>query len=59
VLDEVDNKGIRNKLACVHVRLGFYAEGRAGLDCSAQNVTGAEMGNLELFDDLLALGALA
>ncbi len=59
LLDEVDNKGIGNKLACIHVSLRFLAEGRAGLHCSAQHVAGAEMGNLEFFDDLLALGALA
>jgi len=56
---KVDDQGIRNKFAGVHVSPGFLAEGRASFDCSAQQISGAKMRNLEFFDDLLALGALA
>ena len=59
LLHEVDDEGVRNKLASIHVRLGFLTEGRAGFDCSTQHVAGAKMGDFELLDDLLALSALA
>ena len=59
LLPEVDDQGIRNKLAGIHVSLGFLAEGRAGFDCSAQQISGTKMRSLEFFNDLLALGALA
>ena len=59
LLHKVDDQGIRNKLAGVHVSPGFLAEGRAGFDCSAQQISGTKMRSLEFFNDLLALGALA
>ncbi len=38
LLHKVDDQGVGNKLASVHVSPGFLAEGQSGFDCSAQQI---------------------
>ena len=59
LLDQVNDQGVRDELAGVHVALGLHAELGASLDGGTEKIAGGDVREAELGNELLSLSTLA